>query len=116
MKTKYLVFFIILLIVIFAGCVGEKTGEQVSTLGASKGKDIYLANCAGCHGPQGRGDGPMASNLPTPPKDLTIAKGKSDAELKSTIKEGIMAMGMPAFEGALSDEEVQYVTEFLRIL
>ncbi len=115
MKTKYLVFFIILLIVIFAGCVGEKTGEQVSP-GASKGKDIYLANCAGCHGPQGRGDGPMASNLPTPPKDLTVAKGKSDAELKSTIKEGIMAMGMPAFEGALSDEEVQDVTEFLRIL
>ncbi|MFQ5975605.1 MAG: c-type cytochrome, partial [Candidatus Hydrothermarchaeales archaeon] len=57
MKSKRLVFFIILLIAIFAGCVGENAGEQVSTQGASKGKDIYLSNCAGCHGSEGKGDG-----------------------------------------------------------
>lgn len=39
----------------------EKTGEE-----------LYLANCASCHGVQGRGDGPLAAGLARPPADLTL--------------------------------------------
>jgi hypothetical protein len=40
-----------------------------------KGPDLFRAYCASCHGIDGRGDGPIAPILRTPPSDLTtIAK------------------------------------------
>jgi hypothetical protein len=36
-----------------------------------KGPDLYRAYCASCHGSEGRGDGPIAPILKTPPRDLT---------------------------------------------
>jgi mono/diheme cytochrome c family protein len=35
------------------------------------GADTYASYCAGCHGPTGRGDGPVASSLKTKVPDLT---------------------------------------------
>lgn len=39
----------------------EKTGEQ-----------LFLSLCASCHGTLGRGDGPVAALLVSPPPDLTL--------------------------------------------
>jgi mono/diheme cytochrome c family protein len=38
---------------------------------ADSGRELYRAYCASCHGPAGRGDGPVASALKVPPADLT---------------------------------------------
>jgi mono/diheme cytochrome c family protein len=35
------------------------------------GAAMYKAYCAACHGPNGKGDGPAAFTLKTPPADLT---------------------------------------------
>jgi mono/diheme cytochrome c family protein len=35
------------------------------------GEAEYMANCASCHGPRGKGDGPVAEVLSTKPTDLT---------------------------------------------
>ncbi|MDU8911617.1 cytochrome c [Aestuariicoccus sp. MJ-SS9] len=35
------------------------------------GRMLFAENCASCHGPGGRGDGPHAASLNTPPADLT---------------------------------------------
>jgi mono/diheme cytochrome c family protein len=35
------------------------------------GEDSFMFYCASCHGPSGRGDGPVARTLKTPPPDLT---------------------------------------------
>jgi mono/diheme cytochrome c family protein len=35
------------------------------------GRDIFQFHCAACHGPGGKGDGPAAGSLRTPPADLT---------------------------------------------
>lgn len=41
----------------------------------AEGADDYKEYCSACHGPEGRGDGKMASILVKPPTDLTsIAK------------------------------------------
>lgn len=46
------------------GCI-DRTDE------AERGAELYLRYCASCHGPEGRGDGPLAASLVTPPRDLT---------------------------------------------
>ena len=35
------------------------------------GQILFLRHCASCHGPEGRGDGPLAASLKRPPADLT---------------------------------------------
>jgi mono/diheme cytochrome c family protein len=37
----------------------------------ASGRDTYLRYCASCHGPEGRGDGPLAGSLTQRPADLT---------------------------------------------
>ena len=42
---------------------------------ATVGRQSYITYCSSCHGQEGRGNGPVASALLTPPADLTqIAK------------------------------------------
>jgi hypothetical protein len=40
----------------------------------ARGKEIFIAKCALCHGEKGDGKGPGAANLPFKPADLTDAK------------------------------------------
>ena len=37
----------------------------------AEGGGLFLTHCSPCHGPQGKGDGAMASELLTKPPDLT---------------------------------------------
>lgn len=45
--------------------------EQENDALVAGGKDIFRQRCASCHGEGGKGDGPMAAVLKTPPVDLT---------------------------------------------
>jgi len=38
---------------------------------AGEGRQLYVESCAACHGLDGRGGGPRASELAAPPPDLT---------------------------------------------
>jgi mono/diheme cytochrome c family protein len=78
----------------------------------AKGKEIFIAKCALCHGEKGDGKGPGAANLPLKPGDLT--DGKMVAEMPGNywvwrVSEGgavepfkSMGSAMPAWKGELS--------------
>jgi mono/diheme cytochrome c family protein len=66
----------------FAGIVAaqEQTQEQpkttlqhvpIKSTSAASGKEMFQSYCAVCHGTDGKGGGPAASALKTPPADLT---------------------------------------------
>ena len=45
----------------------------------ASGREVFRLYCAACHGPSGRGDGPLAANMRRKPSDLTeIAKRNGD--------------------------------------
>jgi cytochrome c553 len=59
-----------------------------------QGRALYEANgCASCHGPEGHGDGPMASRLPASPIDFRnvslFKKGTTESEIAKTLAEGV---------------------------
>ncbi len=57
----------------------------------SSGKGMYTAYCASCHGVDGKGDGPAAAALKTPPTNLTLLAVKNggtfpDAHIMQIIR------------------------------
>ena len=74
------------------------------------GAPIFAANCAGCHGADGRG-GEHAPNIATAPE----VQHMLDRELAGIIRYGISGAGMPAFS-SLKQQEVADVVRYLRTL
>ena len=46
----------------------------------ASGKEMYTSYCAVCHGTDGKGGGPAASALKTPPADLTMLSKNNGGE------------------------------------
>ena len=63
---------------------------------AMEGARLYRANgCASCHGPEGRGDGPVGQTLVPPPRDFRLPTSfKSGTDAQSIAR--TLAIGMPA--------------------
>ena len=47
-------------------------GGLASADEVTQGKALFMQYCASCHGPNGAGDGPLASSLSTPPANLRL--------------------------------------------
>jgi mono/diheme cytochrome c family protein len=68
--------------------------------------DLYMENCAQCHGRSGKGDGPEASTYDPLPADLSNKKfndGLTDGEVFFQISEG--RKPMPAFKRRMTEEQ-----------
>jgi hypothetical protein len=86
------------------------------------GHAIFVANCATCHGLDGRGmrtPAEVGFDLQLPNfTDCSFATREADADWSSTIHRGgrqrALARIMPAFGDALSDDEIDAVIGYLR--
>lgn len=75
---------------------------------AVRGKAIYAANCAVCHGAEGKGNLGMAPNL----TDDVWLWGSSEKAIMETITGGRHNQ-MPAWEGFLTDEKIHLLTAYV---
>jgi mono/diheme cytochrome c family protein len=87
------------------------------------GKAKYDANCVGCHGAAGKGDGAAAAALNPKPGDFTDGKAMkslSDKFLFDIIKDGGAAQKkspiMPASGKKLNDQDVSDIVAYIRSL
>lgn len=80
----------------------------------AEGKKIFTRYCAGCHGPEGKGDGYLL--LGPEPANLTRqeTKTQSDVALLQTIHEG--KPNMPSWKVRLSEKETRAVLAYIRTL
>ena len=77
------------------------------------GQALYTANCAGCHGESGQGDGPAAAGATLPDfTDQAYMANQSASGFFQVISDG--AEGMPAFAGQLSEEQRWALAAYLR--
>lgn len=97
--------------------VKEVTAAQASVTQPSSrpvlsGAPIFAKNCAGCHGPDGKG----IKGVGTPNfTDPAFARSVSASEIQTTIHNGISGR-MPAWSGKLSDIEISELVVYVRSL
>lgn len=91
------------------------------TADARNGRAVYEANCAACHGTDGRGETAREALLPVHPPDFTdckFATPEPNRDWLATTHEGGPARGfdrlMPAFREVLSEEDITEVVKYLR--
>ena len=87
------------------------------------GKAKYDANCMGCHGATGKGDGAAAAALNPKPQDHTDGKAMNaltDKYLFDIIKDGGKAVKkaaiMPAANKKLTDQDISDMVAYIRSL
>jgi len=108
----------------------DRRSDRWADLGAiQRGRELYRRHCMQCHGPGGRGDGPLAASLPHPPADLTRhfhTDRSGDAYLFWRVSAGgtaepfrSMKSTMPAFKERLTEDQrwdvLAYVHTFFHL-
>ena len=82
---------------------GQTSASQAkpALIDSLAGRDSYELYCASCHGPAGRGDGPVAPALRTHPADLTLlAQRNNGAFPRDRVRDFVTGTGRtPAAHG-----------------
>jgi mono/diheme cytochrome c family protein len=68
-----------------AAAGGAIAWPQGSPPTAVSGEHAFRTYCASCHGPAGRGDGPLASDLRSRPADLTALARRNGGEFPTEL-------------------------------
>ena len=96
-------------IVDVANYVRSLSGLPADDIKVARGAEVFKANCAACHGADGKGNIALgAPNL----TDKTWLYGGSEATIVETVTKGRMAM-MPAQDKVLSPEKIHLLTAYV---
>ncbi|MFQ5700843.1 MAG: c-type cytochrome, partial [Acidobacteriota bacterium] len=105
--------------IIILGCFLLLGTLSACAADADRGRDVaalYTGTCAGCHGPDGRADGPAAPFLYPRPRDFTRSPfkfGGQPHQIVRTITNGLPGTSMPPFGDLLSTEEIASLADYV---
>lgn len=89
--------------------------QPVGPLDPLRGREIYAAACAACHGDDGAGTGFAAAGMDPPPSSFLDPRMAhlSPHQIVGATRFGIAGTAMPAFESALSLEDLWSVATWV---
>jgi mono/diheme cytochrome c family protein len=85
------------------------------------GKTLFTTACVACHGPEGRGDGPLTkkTKIDPAPRNFTSAdfqRLRTDGELFWVLKHGSHGTEMMRMDFFFTDEELWTLIRYIRML
>jgi mono/diheme cytochrome c family protein len=88
----------VLAVVVGAGwiiplAIGASPIDEIPPTYVPSGQAMFQQYCAACHGPEGKGDGPAAFTLKTPPADLTTLTVRHMGMFPREYVENILRFG-----------------------
>lgn len=93
-------------------------GLLASRAARKSGRQLFLENCAICHGQQGDGRGPRSRGMVPPPADLTkppSAGSASAGQIYLTIRDGVAGSAMPSWR-ILGDRQIWDLVAYVHSL
>ncbi|MBI4513362.1 MAG: c-type cytochrome, partial [Gemmatimonadetes bacterium] len=109
-----------------AAVAGARSPEaaQEKAPAPTRGAELYARWCAGCHGDEGRGDGPAAERMLPRPRDFTRALYQvrttpsgslpADDDLLRVILSGMPGTTMPGWKKKFSAQELRELVRHLK--
>ncbi|HUP21908.1 MAG TPA: ABC transporter permease subunit [Thermoanaerobaculia bacterium] len=110
-RTRLVLFLLLVVAVALVGCQAGEDGDatrsaaggrdglhRVDAAMLERGQQVYVQNCAPCHGLTGKGDGTAAASLDPKPRDhsdRTYMDTLSDASIAEVVKVGGALRGFP---------------------
>jgi mono/diheme cytochrome c family protein len=77
------------------------------------GRQLFLAKCAACHGPNGKAEVEAMSNAADLTRPQFFTRGSGDKEIFDSIENGV-GNGMPPFKGEISEPDIKNIIAFIR--
>lgn len=81
------------------------------------GHQLYVSNCAVCHGDEGSGAMWTKTSLNPPPRDFTTSQAMSELSkerMLTSVTHGRPGTAMMSFRDRLSDDEIETVVDYVR--
>jgi len=104
-------------------------GVSANPPAAYEGRRLFVSYCQLCHGPAGKGDGPLAKVMKISPADLTTTvRSRSDTILKKIItgegrqtitgrdRHNLLSEAMPEWKDVFSESQVEALIAYMRFL
>jgi mono/diheme cytochrome c family protein len=98
------------------------SSTHFSVASITQGAHVYALHCAGCHGADGRGEGPLAATLVRWPPTFAspLLARRADGEMFWRIQHGMRDeqghATMPAFSAQLNDADTWAVLDYIKAL
>lgn len=107
-----------------AVALGSWAAPAAAQEGAPAGMPVYRKWCSGCHGEEGRADGPAAERMLPRPRDFTMGLYEirttesgalpTDGDILRIIEEGMPGTAMPGWKGSLSKSDREALVEVVK--
>ncbi len=119
----------IAILTLFLAVIQTAAFATAPPLGAFEGRRLFNSHCLLCHGPEGRGDGPLAKKLGLAPADLKVTvRSRSNTILKKIIsgeggqtitgrdRHNLVTESMPEWGNVFTEDQIEAIIAYMRFM